>query len=393
MRVAITGATGLLGRNILFEWIKQHLDRPDQLEIVLLGRPCRTLSLAERMRRILLEDGRNYLGLGAGAELLLETLLRERVSYVEIDLGAADLSLSPAGWERLRTQPIDYFIHCAALTDMRHIPGIARELHNINVLGTRRIMELAASLPVREFDYVGTAYAGDAVGDRIAPDCLERCNGFRCPYEESKHQAELVARRFAREAPFRSRFFRPSTCCGRLMEAPLGEICKFDVFYGWAAFFHRLRQREAWSAGVPARLDMRVCYNPGAGLNIVPADYAAKALYQVCVQDAPGTSFHLANEAETPHDLYIPLMLEMLGVEGVRRVEQVPADPNRLEALYYKTVGAIFTPYISGPPLPFDTENIRSSLARAGLACPPVDAPNFRRLMEYALAREFGASS
>lgn len=39
MRVVVTGATGLLGRNFVFEVIKQNIHRLDQVEIILLGRP------------------------------------------------------------------------------------------------------------------------------------------------------------------------------------------------------------------------------------------------------------------------------------------------------------------------------------------------------------------
>lgn len=34
MKIAITGATGLLGRNVLFEFLKQHIARLDTLVVV-----------------------------------------------------------------------------------------------------------------------------------------------------------------------------------------------------------------------------------------------------------------------------------------------------------------------------------------------------------------------
>lgn len=38
MKIAITGATGLLGRNVLFEFLKQHIAQLDMLEVIVLGR-------------------------------------------------------------------------------------------------------------------------------------------------------------------------------------------------------------------------------------------------------------------------------------------------------------------------------------------------------------------
>jgi nucleoside-diphosphate-sugar epimerase len=38
MRVALTGATGFLGRNLLFEIVKRNLQALDRLQVVVLGR-------------------------------------------------------------------------------------------------------------------------------------------------------------------------------------------------------------------------------------------------------------------------------------------------------------------------------------------------------------------
>ena len=45
MRIALTGVTGLLGRNLLFEFIRQHEHDLDNLEIFILGRNGREKSL------------------------------------------------------------------------------------------------------------------------------------------------------------------------------------------------------------------------------------------------------------------------------------------------------------------------------------------------------------
>ena len=195
----------------------------------------------------------------------------------------------------------------------------------------------------------------------------------------------------------RCRYFRPSVTCGRLIEAPAGAINKFDVFYGWAAFFSQIKRKKLEGKGIacdqPLEMEMRICYNPESGLNIVPADFAAKVMYQVCAQEVSENSFYLVNDKETPHGLYISLMLDAVGISGPRQSDTVPGDMNQLESLYYKTVGKVFTPYITSSSMLFDVSNLRHVLSSAKLACPAIDAKNFSILMEYAKERGFGVEN
>ena len=64
MRIAITGAAGLVGRTLLFEVIKQNMDHLQTLEVFILGRGNAGQSIERRMQDILLEDGAAYLSLG-----------------------------------------------------------------------------------------------------------------------------------------------------------------------------------------------------------------------------------------------------------------------------------------------------------------------------------------
>lgn len=233
-------------------------------------------------------------------------------------------------------------------------------------------------------------------GGTIEANTLDIDRPFRNPYERTKAQAELLVRDFERSRKVRCRYFKPSTLCGRLLEPPLGQIPKFDVFYAWAGFFLRyklkfLRSREE-RLTTPVELKMRICYRSDSGLNIVPADYAAKVMYLVCASDAPGSYFHLVNDAETPHALYVPMMAETVHVMGHVRVDRVPEDQNSHELVYYRTVGRILTPYVTCDPMLFDVSNLEGILRSESLRCHPVDANNFALLMSYARRCDFGVS-
>jgi hypothetical protein len=90
VRVALTGATGLLGRNLLFEFIKEYADDPTNLHFVLLGRGESRTSLRQRVEEILLTDGAAYLRAEALDGLSLVDYARRHTECVEIDSNEAD---------------------------------------------------------------------------------------------------------------------------------------------------------------------------------------------------------------------------------------------------------------------------------------------------------------
>ena len=394
MRIVITGATGLLGRNLLFEIIKQNLNRLDTVQIVVLGRNKDGTNIYERIRKIVLTDGLSYITPSKENVELIKQYCQTGIKAIYTDLDKENIGLKNEDYIELKQSTIDYFFHLAALTDLRSTPKIEQALNKTNIFGTRQILELISTLKVKEFCYTGTAYSCGGTTGNIEPDYINHKNKFRNPYEKTKLEAELLVREFAKKNKLKCRYFRPSVTCGRLIEPPIGAVNKFDVFYGWATFFFQLKLSKLTNGGKvytePVRMEMRICYNPKSGLNIVPADFAAKIMYQASIQNDPGESYYLVNEKETPHEIYIPLMLKTLNIIGPRQVDKIPNDMNQLERVYYKTAGKVFTPYITSQPILFDTHNLKVIMQKAKLKCPPVNEKTFPLLMEYAKKQDFG---
>jgi hypothetical protein len=71
-------------------------------------------------------------------------------------------------------------------------------------------------------------------------------------------------------------------------------------------------------------------------------------------------------------------------------VSQPPADPNDFEALYYRHIGKIYTPYVTCENMDFETSNLRALFRAAALQCPAVDEPAFGALFDCAKQRDFG---
>jgi dTDP-4-dehydrorhamnose reductase len=297
--------------------------------------------------------------------------------------GSNDL-LSHSDENLLKGYNIDYFFHIASYTDFRSSEIVKQKLWLVNVEGTRRVLKLAEKIKARHFIYTSSAYACGETSGQIAPDYINFDQKFRNPYELSKLEAEVAVRNFSQQHPWmKTTFFRPSTICGRLIEHQIGAISKFDVFYAWMFFFLRCKERMFKENDLSRKSFMkcRVNYNLNSGLNIVPADYAAKVMYRLTISDTNHNSFHVVNTSETNHNFYIPAMTNAINMEGLQQVNHQPTnDLNELEAMYYKTVGAIFTPYITSEPINFIPPD-----ADAEMQCPEVNDENFGKLLKYAL--------
>ncbi len=393
-RIAITGVTGLVGRNLLFEIIKQNISNLDKLEIFVLGRHSKSADIRERIFNILKDDGVYYISSDCNVrEMVLQTM-DSFIKCISIKLEEPSLSLKDDDFRKLSKEPIDIFFHLAALTDLRHGPIVERKVREINVNGTLHILSLISRLNVGQFCYGGTAYCCGNVSGKVSPDFINLGGTFRNPYEKTKLEAEMLVRGYARMTGQRIKIFRISVVCGRLIEQPLGAVSKFDVFYGWAAFFGWMKLREK---GVSEEnlfrekidLDMRICFNKDSGLNIVAVDYVAKVICLLVKQNSI-IECHITAPKPTPHSLYLLYMIDIFNIRGVRHVAEIPTHQNRLERKYYKSVGKFFTPYINSMPLSFDISNLIPILKQGSLICPPINKKNLAILSEYAKKYNFG---
>lgn len=388
MVIAITGATGLLGSNILFELLKIYESSNTPLLIWVLGRPAEGYTLLDRIRQLLEVDGRYYLGTSDPLRFLAN------IRTIDCFLDQPGLGISEGQLRQIREYPPDLFIHSAAEVDFRDQPAVLERLNEINVKGTERIIAFAASLGCPDFALVSTAYVCGIRSGTVEPDYIPAEQAFRNPYERSK----LLSEQFVRQAQTEERLgrvhiFRPTTICGRLIEPPTGYTRKFDVFYAWLSFFLRLKSRQLGGIDyqTPTEIDIRVALKPGSGLNIIPADFAAKALVNICLQQPESNSYHLASPYLTDNYEDLPALLDFIKVSLPEFVEKMPATLTPLERLYYhKSVGKIYDPYISQPVPHFSLETLQQQLPADFAKCPAVKGPELLKLLEFAKQHDFG---
>ncbi len=380
----LTGSTGLLGRNLLFEIIKQNIDKLPWINIFILGRSSNRCSLKNRIQDILDNDGINYIATDKAQYNKLKHTFDSIIHCIELDLTNEKRAVSQSDEDLLKKHSIDYFFHIAAHTDFRSSEIVKKELWAINVTGTQHVLNLVEKLKVKNFLYTGSAYVCGETSGKISADYINLNQKFRNPYEKSKLEAEVLVRNFSKEhTEINFKYFRPSTISGRLIEKEIGAINKFDVFYSWMFLFLRCKEKmfNIKNLNEQASMNCRVAYSLDSGLNIVPVDYAAKVMYVLSSKETKEDSFHIVNSNETENNLYLRLMAKAINMQGLDRIDKQPSENlNKLEKFYYKTVGAIFTPYFISKSMHFIQPKVEGLIE-----CPNVGKENFEILLKYAL--------
>ncbi len=248
----VTGGTGLIGRQLL-----TRLLRRDDAEVYALVREQSLGRLQQALAGV--EGG-------------------SRVTPLTGDLTVDGLGVSAATRERLRGR-IDHLVHLAALYDMT--AGEERN-QQVNVAGTRRVVELAEDLQVGCLHHVSSvAVAGDAPGV-FTEDMFDEGQNLPSPYHATKFEAEALVR--CGSVPWR--VYRPAVVVG---DSRTGAMDKVDGPY-------YLFPTIAFLADVPAASAVPLVSPDLGSTNVVPVDYVADAIDALMHKPGlDGRAFHLTH--------------------------------------------------------------------------------------------------
>ncbi|MDY7224768.1 SDR family oxidoreductase [Hyalangium rubrum] len=269
----ITGYPGFIGKRLV-----EHIAREDpQGHIYALVQPK------------MLKEAQKHSARVKGAKLELLT-----GDVVDMHLG-----LSGEEYQQLCERVTDVF-HLAAIS---HLSAPKETAWRVNVDGTRNMLELARDCTrLRRFNYFSSCYvSGDRVGV-IAEDELDRGQGFRNPYEETKYQAEKIVQRAGASMPVT--IYRPCSVVG---DSRTGEIDRFEGPYYLGILL------VTSPMGVPLPL-------PGNGvapLNVVPVDYLVAAVWSLSRDPrGAGRTFHLVD----PNPMSARRVYELIAEKANRKL-------------------------------------------------------------------------
>jgi nucleoside-diphosphate-sugar epimerase len=272
--VLLTGGTGFLGMELIARMLEAG-DGPD-------------IFLAVRARGQPVASAR-------GDEIASRLYERapdavSRLRPVPADLTAPGLGIGSADRAALAAN-VERVIHCAASISFT-LP--LQEAREINVAGTRRVLELARGLPrLERLVHVSTAYvAGRAPG--VFGEHDTGGSGFRNTYEQTKLEAEIAVAA-ANDLP--TAIVRPSIVVG---ESDSGWTSAFNVLY-WPL--------QAFARGV---LD-EVPADPAGIVDIVPVDFVAEVIERASTHPQAAGRYHAvaADRAVTVAELIDDVCREM----------------------------------------------------------------------------------
>lgn len=216
-------------------------------------------------------------------ELLARLPGGDRARVVVGDVCDMDLGLSSTEYQALT----------AELTTIHHLAGIyyqgvdASTARRVNVAGTRGIVELARDCGrLRRLVHWSTVQVSGKRRGVVLEDELDESQSFHNAYEETKFDAERIAREAMRHLPVT--VLRPGVIVG---DSRTGEIDKFDGPY----YLVVLIATNALQVHLPL---------PGRGtapMHLVPIDFVVDAAYALSVDPrAAGKTVHLTDPNPLP---------------------------------------------------------------------------------------------
>jgi thioester reductase-like protein len=360
----LTGVTGFLGQELL-----HLLARDDNNRVYCLLRDRKKESAAQRFGQALKEVG---LAGRPGIELVAGDLRRERMGLSESDYD-------------LLSHTVTNVIHAAA--DVRFNQPLEAIRAN-NAGGTARILEFTDHCrrhnpAFSHLDYVSTAFVAGRRPGLSLENALLNGAGFKNTYEQTKFEAEGLAR--ARRSDLPIIIYRPSIVLGLAGD---GRAKSRNVIYPMLKLFRKWKM-PVISARSATRLDL------------VPVDFVAQALLHISGDPHNlGKCFHLA--AGPDGDVSLGQLIDIMGEEFGQRVIVMPPGfwkyvvrpllKTFRRDFYERSTGVFraFEPYIWEPNARYAVEETRQALRGSGLELPDTDR-FLRACFRYALASDFGS--
>lgn len=339
----VTGGTGLLGASIIKELLQST-----SAKVVLLVRNVAKKKRTKLFNDILAFNGGNWSG----------GLPYRRVQIVEGDVTLPGLGIAPEIKDRL-VKEIDIIYHAAAVIKLS---GSEAEVKATNVTGTRNVLDFALQCKekgrLEKVVHVSTiGVAGDFEGTFYEND-LDVGQEFNNAYEKSKFEAEKIVEEY-REKDLNILILRPSMIVG---DSHTGFTNHFNMFYF---------QLRLLSQGI---IDVMPFYD-GAMFNLVPADFAAKAICLISYNsNSENKNFHIVNTHEVGVKQFVEKTCEYLGSEKpdlVSTTDLCLLPSTAFDGVRGKVL-SIYYPYISRKKV-FDASNTYKALQLHKFSWPPVE--------------------
>jgi nucleoside-diphosphate-sugar epimerase len=369
MKIILTGATGVLGSQIMYEILELFINEGIDGKLLLISRSKGKKTALDRINELLSSSYTPQILKDKGLEKL-----DQYIEIIDTDLDSVQENFS---------SKIDgaYFIHSAGYVNLSTDEEHREKIFDENTKITKVILNNFHHF-IKKFIYIGTAFSSGERTGIVENDFhnLDFVPKHRNAYENAKfHSENFVAQRCkALGLPFQ--ILRPSVICGKM----LGNenkyfISKYMVFYLLAKFFHFAAQRKTEQENV------RFMINEKTGLNIIPVDYVAKVIVSVFRRDDI-QQLNIVSHKSLNLVKGLELIMKEVRYTNYTIIKNTPhfEYQNTTEKLYYESIGKHLKPYLVSSAKQFNT-----TLLNSILEIPILDDETFTQLIRYARLNNF----
>jgi thioester reductase-like protein len=369
--ILLTGATGLLGNEILHALLRQD---PNPTVLVLIRGDPRTSQA-------------RFDGL---ADESVQSEFARRVEPVWADLEKDGLGLSPQTCEELAAR-ITHVIHSAAAVDFA-LPYAAARSANFD--GTVRLVELVRrSRNLKAFAHISTAHVAGRRTGFVAEGELEHGCGFVNFYEQTKYETERFLRERMDELPIA--VYRSTTLIG---DSRTGIVRQFNFFHNAIRMYY-----HSLMPAIPG--------DPRGHLDLIPVDWAARAIRYLVIQNFhPATTYHVCAEPPRSYNLQQLIDATLSAFESSpysdRHGIQKPliVTPDQFDALMKEAQDdgrgkvlqllkplSYFMPHLALPKV-FGADNLHRDLAASSDLAVPDVRDYYPKVVDFCLKTRWGRS-
>jgi thioester reductase-like protein len=357
----LTGATGLLGRYLLRDFLL------DDLPVAVLVRAGRRATAVDRIEAVM-----------AHWEDVEEQTLGRPV-VLEGDLNQAGLGLDSSARQWVAAN-CDAVLHSAA--SMTFSQNRRGEPFQTNIHGTQCLVHFCRDAGLRRFHHISTAYLCGLRTGRVLESELDLGQPLGNVYEKSKLEAEKLVR--AAEHLEEKTFYRPASIVG---DSQTGYVTSYHGFYLPLQLAYAISNRIP-----PEHMNERFLALLGLtgteGKNFVPVDWVAAVIaYLVTHPEHHGNTYHVAAPQTVSARLFQRVVQDAIQLFSNRPIaQQVIADELlAYERIFHESMQVYRSHWRDDPQ--FDLTNTRR--AAPHLPCPEMDYELLMRVARFPVEHNF----